>query len=160
MTTVLGRSLEQSVRVTNDPIPKIRSAGHAIVGIRDRENADYNIRQDVHLAEDTPSTPDGLKKFRKTHVLQPGQIQKHWGVADDGKRFPEAYSYGKETYASEHVQDVIRAQNLKGLADRFNDIKEEKYGSHVREPLGAGYQRVYDWPEKAENGNMQFGVSS
>lgn len=49
---------------------------------------------------------------------------------------------------------------MKGLADRFNDIKEDKYGSHVREPLGAGYKRVYDWPEKTENGNMQFGVSS
>lgn len=44
MATVLGRSLEQSVRVTSDPIPKIRSAGHAIVGVREHENADYNIR--------------------------------------------------------------------------------------------------------------------
>ncbi len=44
MATVLGRALEQSVRVTNDPIPKIRSAGHQIVGVRERENADYNIR--------------------------------------------------------------------------------------------------------------------
>jgi hypothetical protein len=27
-TVVLGRSLEKSVRVTNDPIPGIRTAGH------------------------------------------------------------------------------------------------------------------------------------
>jgi hypothetical protein len=74
MTTVLGRSLEQSVRITNDPIPKIRTAGYQLVGIRERENADYNIRSDVHLPEDTPSTPDGLKKYRKTHIMQPGQI--------------------------------------------------------------------------------------
>lgn len=147
MATVLGRALEQSVRVTKDPIPQIRQAGHEIVGVRERENADYNIRPDQHLRSDEPSTPDSLKRFRKTHVLQPGQIQKHWGVAEDQKRYPEAHSYGKETYASEHVQDVIRAQDLKGLADRFNDIKEEKYGSHVREPLGGGYVRGYDWPE-------------
>lgn len=68
--------------------------------------------------------------------MQPGQIQKHWGVADDQSRFPKDYAYGKGTYGSEHVSDVIKAQNLEGLADRFNDIKESKYGSHVREPLG------------------------
>ena len=92
--------------------------------------------------------------------MQAGNIQKHWGVAEDPRKYPAPHSYGKETYASEHVKDVIRAQDMKGLADRFNDIKEDKYGSHVREPLGAGYQRIYEWPEKADNGNMEFGVTS
>lgn len=73
--------------------------------------------------------------------MQPGTIQKHWGVADDESRFPKNYSYGKPTYESEHVSEVIKAQNLEGLADRFNDIKEDKYGSHVREPLGNGFSR-------------------
>ena len=73
-TVVLGRSLEKSVRVTNDPIPGIRTAGHQIVGVRDRENADYNIRADVHLPADHPSTPDSLKKYRKSHVNEPGKI--------------------------------------------------------------------------------------
>ena len=144
--------MEKSVRVNNDPIPKIRDAGFQIVGVRDRENADFSIRQDVHLAKDTPSTPEHLKKYRKSHVNEPGKIQKHWGVANDGKPFPENYSYGKSTYGSAHVSDVIKAQTLAGLADKFNDIKEDKYASHVREPLGKGYSRQYDWPEKTAAG--------
>ena len=56
-----------------------------------------------------PTTPDGLKKYRKTHVMQPGTIQKHWGVADDDSRFPKNYSYGKPSYESEHVSSVIKA---------------------------------------------------
>ena len=136
------------MRVTNDPIPSIRASGYEIVGVRERENADFNIRQDVHLPDDTPSTPKGLEKYRKGHVNEPGKIQKHWGLADDPPRFPPTYSYGKETYQSQHVGDVIKAQNLAGLADKFNDIKEDKYASHVREPLGKGYSREYEWPDK------------
>ena len=41
---VLGQALEKSVRVTNDPIPSIRASGYEIVGVRERENADFNIR--------------------------------------------------------------------------------------------------------------------
>lgn len=119
-----------------DPTPKLSAAGHQIVGVRERENADFNIRQDVHLPANEPSTPDTLKKYRKSHVNEPGKIQKHWGLADDPKAFPDNYSYGKPTYTSEHVSNVIKAQNLSGLADKFNDIKEDKYASHKREPLG------------------------
>lgn len=64
--------MEKSVRVTNDPVPKIRTAGHQIVGIRDRENADFSVRQDLHNT--VPDTPDGLKKYRKSHVNEPGKI--------------------------------------------------------------------------------------
>lgn len=127
----------------NDPTPKLSAAGHQIVGVRERENADFNIRQDVHLSANEPSTPDTLKKYRKSHVNEPGKIQKHWGLADDAKPFPDSYSYGKPTYTSEHVSNVIKAQNLAGLADKFNDIKEDKYASHKREPLGQGFSRSY-----------------
>jgi len=42
--TVLGQSTEKSVRVMNDPNPKLGAAGYQIVGVRERENADFNIR--------------------------------------------------------------------------------------------------------------------
>ena len=93
-----------------------------------------------------PPTPEHLKKYRKSHVNEPGKIQKHWGQADDEPKFPPTYSYGKSTFGSEHVSDVIKAQTLNGLADKFNDIKEEKYASKVKEPLGKGYSRGYNWP--------------
>jgi hypothetical protein len=55
---------------------------------------------------------------------------------------------------------VIKAQNLAGLADKFNDIKENKYASQMKEPLGQAYQRNYNWPDqKIENPTVYpFGV--
>jgi hypothetical protein len=49
---------------------------------------------------------------------------------------------------------------LKGLADKFNDIKESKYASQIREPLAQSYQRNYQWPEKTQSGKFEFGVPS
>ncbi len=54
---------------------------------------------------------------------------------------------------------MIKAQNLAGLAERFNDIKEAKYASQVREPLGKAFQRQYQWPEKVDDQTKySFGV--
>ena len=62
------------MRVNKDPVPQIRQAGHEIVGVRERENADFNIRADAHLPADAPMTPESLKKYRKSHVNEPGKI--------------------------------------------------------------------------------------
>ena len=66
----------------------------------------------------------------------------------------------KEPKTSPRVVMGLKFKNLVGLADRFNDIKEDKYGSHNREPLGNGFSRQYDWPDRCENGAMKFGVPS
>lgn len=48
---------------------------------------------------------------------------------------------------------------MTGLASRFNDIKEAKYASNIREPLFQCYERKYAWPEQIENKeNFPFGV--
>ena len=87
---------------------------------------------------EVPGTPDELKKYRKAHVNEPGKIQKHWGVADDGLKHAPGYVYGKQTFSSNPLNTVIKAQNLSGMADKFNDIMEAKYRSNVKEPLGKG----------------------
>jgi hypothetical protein len=63
----------------------------------------------VHLAGQVPGTPEHLKKFRKSHVNQPGVIQKHYGMADDPQRFPENYAYGKGTSGSEPFGNILKA---------------------------------------------------
>jgi hypothetical protein len=73
-TVPLGRATEESVKVRADPVPGIASAGLGDAGIRLKENADYSIRQDMHLQPNEPSTPDHLKKFRKTQMNEPGKI--------------------------------------------------------------------------------------
>lgn len=49
------------------------------------------------------------------------------------------HSFGRKTQGTDPVDVVIKAQNLNGLADKFNDAKEGKYASAVREPLGKSY---------------------
>ena len=44
MATVLGRATELTVKIRKDPIPRIKAAGFEIMGVRERENADYSVR--------------------------------------------------------------------------------------------------------------------
>jgi hypothetical protein len=46
------------------------------------------------------------------------------------------------------------------MADHFNNIKEAKYASNVREPLGKGYERTYAWPDQIQEKQFRFGVPS
>lgn len=58
------------------------------------------------------------------------------------------------------MSDVFKANVLEGIADKFNSIIEAKYASNVREPLGRGVSRAYQWPNKTFNGSIAFGVPS
>ena len=71
---------------------------------------------------------------------------------------PLKHAYGRKTQGTDPVDVVIKAQNLNGLADKFNDAKEGKYASAVREPLGKSYQRGYNWPKQAQQQDHSFGV--
>ncbi len=68
------------------------------------------------------------------------------------------YLYGKPTGGSEHVEELIKAQNLAGLADYHNDLKESKYQSHTREPLGKSYVRGHQLPHVTKQQEFAFGV--
>jgi len=57
--------------------------------------------------------------------------------------FPPSYSYGKVTHNSDHVDTVMKANQLQGMKGKFNDIKEAQYASNMREPLGKGFSRDY-----------------
>ena len=95
-------------------------------------------------------TPPHIKKYRKLAHIEPGQIQVHPGLHDDKQNVPSGHAYGRPQYISDHVDVVIKSQNLRGLADKFNDTMESKYDSVKREPLGKSMSREYSWPEAAE----------
>lgn len=59
---------------------------------------------------------------------------------------------------SDHVDVVIKSQNLTGLADKFNDTMERAYDSIKREPLGKSYSRDYVWPQQTQNASIAFGL--
>lgn len=105
-------------------------------------------------------TPPHIRKFRKTHDMEPGKIVVHHGLREGQPTGDPSRSFGKKGLSSDPVAQVVKAQNLNGLADKFNDAKEAKYASAVREPLGQAYQRGYKWPAQVgdEFQKFPFGV--
>ncbi len=74
---------------------------------------------------------------------------------------PDAHSYGKKIAGSDHVVDTFKAPHMIGIAGKFNEIKEAKYASNIREPLFKGFERQYQWPEHVANKeNYPFGVAT
>lgn len=110
--------------------------------------------------EGNVGTPPHAKKFRKTTAQEVGLKQIHPGMQGDKQVIPENHSYGRKVEKNEGVEHVIKAQNMNGFADRSNDVLEGKYASSIREPLGGGYKRGYNWPNAAENGSIAFGVAT
>lgn len=136
-----------------DTAPNIRAAGkHIVMG--PTEGTKFCVKPDQYR-EQGPGTPEHVKRYRKSFQNQPGVKQIHPGQVGD--TIPIDH-FGKKTFNSEHVNEVIKAQNLKGLQDKFNDIKEAKYASNVREPLAASYVRGYNWPKQVKSEEYQFGV--
>merc|ERR1712127_345256 len=106
-----------------------------------------------------PGTPPHILKYRKLAHIEPGQIQVHPGLVDSKQtNVGKDHAYGKPQYVSDHVDVVIKSQNLTGLADKFNDTMESKYDSIKREPLGHSYSREYVWPAQTENAKIAFGL--
>ena len=143
MVTAAGQT-QSTAKVRADPVPMIRAAGHVIA--TGGHNADMSIRQDQYGNEirGNIGTPPHIRKYRKTNNMEPGQIMVHPGLQEGQPNLPKSYSYGKKNQGSDPVDVVIKAQNLNGLADKFNDAREGKYASAVREPLGKSYQRGYN----------------
>lgn len=110
-----------------DPIPNIRAAGR-IIALGGESTANC-FQPSSSLGIGQPGTPEHIKKYRKSFQNQPGVKQVHPGLINDGIPVAENQAFGKKTYNSEHVNEIIKAQNLQGLADKFNDIKEGKYAS-------------------------------
>lgn len=138
-----------TAKVRADPVPKIRAAGAIIA--TGGHNADMSVRQDIYGNEGrgNAGTPPHIRKFRKINNDEPGKIMVHPGLQEGQPTLPKAYAFGRKTQGTDPVDIVIKAQNLNGLADKFNDLREGKYASAMREPLGKSYQRGYNWPKQA-----------
>jgi EF-hand domain-containing family member B len=144
-------------KIRPDPVPHIRDAGKLIA--TNGHNADVCVRQEIFGNEGrgNAGTPPHILKYRKLHNYNPGQIQVHPGLQDLKQNVGEGHAYGRPNFLSDHVNETIRAQNLVGLADKFNDIREGAYASQKREPLGKSITRSYNWPAAAEKGAATFG---
>lgn len=70
------------------------------------------------------TTPEHIRKYRKSTNGEPGVIIVHPGLKEDVENMDRNRAFGKKATACDQVSKVIKAQNLNGLADKFNDMKE------------------------------------
>lgn len=102
------------------------------------------------------STPEHIKKYRKSFNDEPGMKQIHYGIMEDPIP-PPSFTYGKKTYQSDHVNEVIGPNKSQSLAEYEKHLKEQKYASSIKEPLGKGYERGYNYPEVVQTNDFKFG---
>ncbi|CAG9329019.1 unnamed protein product [Blepharisma stoltei] len=119
------------------------------------EGAEFCIKPE----QPRTSTPPNIKKFRKSFNEEPGAKQIHYGVADDPLP-PESFTYGKKTHGSDHVHEVIKPNQLQGLTEFANKLKEDKYASSIREPLGRPMERNYEMPGVVHEPDFKYGVKT
>ena len=119
-------------------------------------SADNSLRQELYMKVKT-STPEKIKKYRNSTKEQIGVKQIHYGIYDDDKSY-ENYVHGIKTLGSDHVIDCITNKKDSGVNHFINVIKESKYSSSQREPLGKGLQRNYVFPDKTVTEGFRFGI--
>lgn len=91
-----------------------------------------------------PSTPEELRRYRKSAVNEPGQITRHRGNFND--------PIPKGPFGQKSKQGESAAASMKQLPDsqvqQWRDAKKEEiYASSTREPLGSGFVRGHVLPE-------------
>jgi len=123
-----------------DPLSRLPTAGSVPKGSND--NALQCMRPDI-FPVGRAETPEAIRKYRKSFRNEPGIRVVHPGLVEHVENLDRNLAYGKLTQGSESINGVIKSQNLIGMTEKFNQIKEAKYQSHKREPLGQGLTRDY-----------------
>jgi hypothetical protein len=77
------------------------------------------MRPDLYPVQ-RESTPEHIKKYRMSYRNEPGIRIVHPGLIADVENLDRNSAFGKQSLASEKVDEVVKAQNLNGLADKFN----------------------------------------
>ena len=107
-------------------------------------------------AEERPSTPPELRKYRRTTQLEPGRRFVHYGIADDLKTMDlDSKVYGAYSErGSNTAADLINHSRPSEL-ERINVQKAERvYKSTLREKLGQTIDRGNKIPSKFVEGGI------
>ena len=98
-----------TAKIRQDPIPGIQAAGKVIA--TGGHNADMAIRQDMYGFEGRGNmgTPPHIRKFRKTHDMEPGKIVVHHGLKEGRPEIDTTRAFGKQGLSSDPVAEVVKA---------------------------------------------------
>ncbi len=77
------------------------------------------MRPDVYPVA-RAETPEHIRKYRKSFRNEPGVRVIHPGLVEHAENLDRNRAFGKLTLGSESVEEVFKAQNLVGMAEKFN----------------------------------------
>ncbi|CAM9121289.1 unnamed protein product [Hapterophycus canaliculatus] len=114
------------------------------------------------MREKRAETPAAISKWRRSGTSLPGQRVLHPGQIGDVAEVDPKMSFGSGgVKASDHVADIWRQPGADTDVNRLKlKLTETVYRSTKREPLGKGYQRGHQLPQKVQEEVFMFGVSS
>ena len=119
----------------------------------DDEGSEKTVKQVDFNAR--PPTPQEIKKYRRSVIMEPGTIVKHFGLADDP--VPIAPPYGVKTVSSLTVGEVMRTKEKSEMKEWAKEQAENIYDSSKREPLGRSMLRGHKLPDALASGEAAFG---
>eukprot|EP01017_Pseudomicrothorax_dubius_P051579 TRINITY_DN9962_c0_g1_i10.p1 TRINITY_DN9962_c0_g1~~TRINITY_DN9962_c0_g1_i10.p1 ORF type:complete len:417 (-),score=103.13 TRINITY_DN9962_c0_g1_i10:52-1302(-) len=117
-----------------------------------KDTAASCIKPDESRAE----TPEHIRRYRKSFKQREGVSIQHYGRVNDPLP-AEKHFYGVPTKESDHTNQVLNVRP-EGFREVVNDLKEAKYASAKREPLGRPIERNYKYPDPVLTSDFRFGV--
>jgi hypothetical protein len=110
--------------------------------------------------KERPTTPEEIRKYRKSYFADAGVRVVHPGLIDDVKKIDPNTKYGSHTADSEHVEHVFGHGPQTDFEEYQNAKQEACYHSRQREPLGKSYNRGHVLPDEAKSSVFSFGIAT
>mmetsp|Transcript_60442 Transcript_60442/g.143653 ORF Transcript_60442/g.143653 Transcript_60442/m.143653 type:complete len:430 (-) Transcript_60442:389-1678(-) len=137
----------------NDTAPSLRAAGRTDSVLADTAAACFT-------EQERPTTPDEMRRFRKSFTGAPGKRIQHWGSENDPPPRPDEFPFGVKNEKGQGVGDMMGGHLEPTPMDAFKLMKaEECYSSSKIEPLGKSYSRKYTYPDViSKDPGFSFGL--
>ena len=84
----------------HDTAPQLPAAGKTVAVRADTAAACF-------VEQERPTTPDEMKRFRKTFTGQPGKRIQHWGLEQDAAPRPGEFVFGVKGEKGQGVGDLL-----------------------------------------------------
>lgn len=110
-----------------------------------------------------PQTPDHVRKWRKSNLLDPGKRVIHPALVDDFKNVDDqniVFGITAQDGESYHVKDVLNLLPEDECEKLELELKEAEYKSSQLEPLGRSFHRGHKQPKFTQASGFRYGVTS
>jgi len=113
--------------------------------------------------DERPTTPHGIRKYRKSYFSEPGKRVTHFGSIDDEEKLRERLEnkrFGTTSKKGQQISDIFSKQHDNAMEAYANDRKESIYKTIQRAPLGKPYVRGHDFSNLNVRQNNQSNFSA